>query len=106
MNKELYIRNISLEASEEDVRKLFSVIGEVLEIRLVTDTRTGHFVGSGYVEMANETDARAAMASLNGARLLQRTISITEAQPKPPARPKERPGGKTAREKRAGERQK
>ncbi len=82
MNKELYVRNISPEATEDDLRRLFSVIGAVSDVRLLTDTRTGAFTGSGYVEMQSETEAKAALASLNGARLRQCVIAVTEARPK------------------------
>ncbi len=81
-NKELYVRNISPDATEDDLRRLFSVIGAVSDVRLVTDSRTGSFMGSGYVEMESEMEAKAAVASLNGARLRQRVISVTEARPR------------------------
>ncbi len=101
MNRELYVRNISPEATEDDLRRLFSVIGGVSEVRLVTDKRTGNFMGSGYVEMESETEAKAAMTSLNGARLRQSIISVTEAQPRTEARPKNRRGARGAQGKRS-----
>jgi RNA recognition motif-containing protein len=105
-NRELYVRNIAPEATEEDLRRLFSVIGAVSEVRLVTDVRTGNFMGSGYVEMESELEAKAALASLNGARLRQRIISVTEAQPRLPVGSKDRHGGRSASGKRSEPRRK
>ncbi len=85
MSKDLYVRNISLEAGEEDVRKLFSVVGKVSFIHLATDTRTGQFKGYGYVKMSSEAEAKEAITSLNGARLINRIITVTEALPQKPA---------------------
>ncbi len=81
MSKDLYVKNISTDATEEDVRKLFSVIGKVSYIHLVTDAKTGAFKGCGYVKMASEAEARDAIVSLDGARLINRIISVTQARP-------------------------
>ena len=110
MNKDLYVRNISLRATEEDVRKLFSVIGKVSYIHLINDAKTGQFKGCGYVKMASEAEARDALTSLDGARLIDRLISVTEARPQQPAaqrppRPESRQETKgRGREKRSGRR--
>ena len=85
MSKDLYVRNISLEAGEEDVRKLFSVVGKVSNIHLVTDARTGQFRGYGYIKMSSEAEAKEAIISLNGARLINRIITVTEALPQKPS---------------------
>ncbi len=84
MSKDLYVKNISLEATEEDVRKLFSVMGKVSYIHLVTDPKTGQFLGSGYVKMSSEAEAKEARVSLDGARLINRLIVVTEARPQAP----------------------
>lgn len=98
MNKDLYVRNIALEAKEEDLRKLFSVVGKVSYIHMVTDPKTGQFKGYGYVKMSTEAEAREAVKSLDGARLINRIISVTEARPQNPAEHKsQRSEGKSAR---------
>jgi RNA recognition motif-containing protein len=81
MSKDLYVTNIALEATEEEVRKLFSVVGKVAYIHLVTDAKTGQFKGCGYVKMASEKDAREAITTLDGARLINRIINVCEARP-------------------------
>lgn len=92
MGKDLYVTNISLEATEEDVRKLFSVVGKVAYIHLVTDAKTGQFKGCGYVKMASEADAKEAITTLDGARLINRIIAVCEARPQKTGGPKAGPG--------------
>jgi len=81
MGKDLYVTNIALEATEEEVRKLFSVVGKVAYIHLVTDAKTGQFKGCGYVKMASEADAKEAITLLDGALLINRVIKVTQARP-------------------------
>ncbi len=91
MTKDLYVRNISAEATEDDLRKLFSVVGKVSYIHLVTDAKTGQFKGCAYVKMSTEAEAREAIPTLDGAHLINRTISVREALPQ---RPKGEAGAK------------
>ena len=87
MSKELYVGKISLEATEEELRKLFSVAGTVTSIHLITDPQSGEFKGCGYVRMATVEEARDAIITLDGARLRNRIITVSEARPqKPPKR--------------------
>jgi RNA recognition motif-containing protein len=88
MSKDLYVTNIALEATEEEIRKLFSVVGKVAYIHLVTDAKTGQFKGCGYIKMASEKDAKEAITTLDGARLINRLIKVSEARPQTTAGPK------------------
>jgi RNA recognition motif-containing protein len=54
----------------------------VEKVSLVTDRETGQSRGFGFVEMTNATEADKAIASLNGADLGGRTLTINEAKPK------------------------
>jgi RNA recognition motif-containing protein len=84
MTKDLYVRNISAEATEDDLRKLFSVVGKVSYIHMVTDSKTGQFKGCAYVKMSTEAEAKEAIPTLDGAHLINRMISIREALPQKP----------------------
>lgn len=90
MGKDLYVGNISFKATEEDVMKLFSVAGKVRSIHLITDPKTGQFKGCGFVKMA-DIEAREAIAILDGTRLVDRVITVSEARPQ---KPKEQAGGR------------
>lgn len=90
MVKDLYVANISFRATEEDIRKLFAVAGKVVSVHLVSDPATGQFRGSAFVKMTGVT-AREVIDTLDGARLVDRVISVSEALPKKPQAA--RPGG-------------
>jgi RNA recognition motif-containing protein len=81
MNKALYVRHIPAEATEEDLRKLFSVCGKVTYIHMVKDAKSGEFVGCAFVKMATEAEAKDAIAMLDEALLINRTILVSAARP-------------------------
>jgi len=90
MSKELYIGSLSFETTEYDIEKLFSVSGTVTSVHLIHDNKTGEFKGCGYVRMSSEAEAKDAVASLDGAMLIDRRITVSEARPK---KDKPQPGG-------------
>jgi len=90
MGKKLYVGSIPFQASEEDLQELFSRIGEVESVRIITDSQTGRSKGFGFVEMVSEEDATKAVADLNGTTFMERTIVVNEARPQ---QPRERRGG-------------
>ncbi len=82
MGVEIYVGHISGTVTEDEVRKLFSVVGTVSSVHLVTDSGTGEFRGCGYVRMSTEDEAREAIDLLNGAKLGDRLIVVRDAPPK------------------------
>ncbi len=80
MPKSVYVSNISFEATEEEIFKLFSVVGKVSSIHLINDPATGKFSGTCFVKMAS-AEAREVIDTLDGAHLGVRPISVTEARP-------------------------
>lgn len=81
MSKELYVGHLSYDATEWELERLFSVSGRVTSIHLITDPVTGQFKGCGYVRMSTEAEAKDAILSLDGARFLDSTITVSEARP-------------------------
>ena len=90
MGRELYVGSISFDAVEDDLRRLFAVSGKVSAIHLITDPQSGKFKGCAYVKMSTAEEAKDAIESLDGALLLDRTITVTEARPQ---KPKAQPAG-------------
>ncbi|MBT0653689.1 RNA recognition motif domain-containing protein [Geomobilimonas luticola] len=84
MGRELYVGSISFDAGEDDLRRLFAVSGKVSSIHLITDPQSGKFKGCAYVKMSTAEEAKDAIESLDGALLLDRTITVTEARPQKP----------------------
>ncbi len=83
MAKKLYVGNLSYSTEEANIRKLFEAHGEVVSINLITDKYTGQSKGFGFVEMATDEAAKAAMGALNGQQVDGRAIRVNEAFDKP-----------------------
>lgn len=81
--KNIFVGNLEFSASESSVRALFEPYGAVDRVNVVTDRDTGRSRGFAFVEMANATEADAAIAALNGANVGGRSLNVNEARPKP-----------------------
>jgi cold-inducible RNA-binding protein len=88
MAKSLYVGGLPYSTDAETLRGLFAEIGAVGDVRLITDRETGMSKGFAFVEMANDTEALAAVQQLNGYQLDGRSLTVNEARPR-----EERSGG-------------
>ena len=78
----IYVGNMSYDTSEDDLRKAFEAHGQVDSVAVISDQYSGRSKGFGFVEMSNETEAKAAMDSLNDSDLNGRTLKVNEARPR------------------------
>ncbi|MDO9080923.1 MAG: RNA-binding protein [Desulfuromonadales bacterium] len=85
MSKDLYVKNLSQQTTEEDIRTLFAVAGKVTYIHMVVDPKTEQFLGCAYVKMSSEAEAKDAINALNEARYMNSYISVDVALPRTPA---------------------
>lgn len=79
----IYVGNLAYSTNDADLRDLFAQHGAVDSASVVLDRMTGQARGFGFVEMADEGQARAAIASLNGKELGGRALRVNEAEAKP-----------------------
>ena len=84
--KQLYVGNLSFDATEDDVRAAFAAYGEVASATLVMDRETGRPRGFGFVEMTDNAAAESAIDALNGSDLNGRSLTVNEARPRPERR--------------------
>ena len=80
--KNIFVGNLSFNATEDAVRSMFAEYGTVDRVSIVTDRDTGRGRGFGFVEMSNDAEADRAITSLNGTELSGRALNINEARPK------------------------
>ena len=80
MGKRLYVGNIPFSASEDELREAFAAHGEVTAVDVIMDRETGRPRGFAFVEMADESAARAAIESLDGKDFGGRDLRVNEAQ--------------------------
>ena len=84
MGTKLYVGNLSFDSTEADLRALFESDGrQVREVAMIMDRETGRPRGFAFVQMANEADAKAAIAALDGKDLGGRNLRVNEAQDRP-----------------------
>lgn len=67
--------------TQEEIRSLFSSIGEVESCKLIRDKVTGQSLGYGFVNYHRPEDAEKAINTLNGLRLQNKTIKVSYARP-------------------------
>ena len=77
--KTIYVGNLPFDASEDDVRELFSQHGTVYSVKLISDRETGRPRGFGFVDMEPQ-HASAAIEALNGHDFQGRTLRVNEAR--------------------------
>jgi RNA recognition motif-containing protein len=81
MSKNIYVGNLTWGTTADDLLALFQQHGEVTRAQVITDRETGRSRGFGFVEMANDNEAQAAIDALNGSQLQGRPLTVNEAKP-------------------------
>src|SRR6476661_10716775 len=82
MSNKLYVGNLSFRVTSEDLQDYFAGAGEVESANIVMDRETGRSRGFGFVEMASEDAANAAIAQFNGQEYDGRNMVVNEARPR------------------------
>ena len=88
MAKKLYVGGISYSTNDGGLKDAFAQVGEVTSATIIMDKMTGRSKGFGFVEMANDADADAAIAKWNGQELDGRKLTVNEARPMEPRAPR------------------
>ncbi|NLF92412.1 MAG: RNA-binding protein [Oligosphaeraceae bacterium] len=82
MAKNLYVGNLSYSVTDDDLNQLFAQFGQVDSARVIMDRDSGRSKGFGFVEMADDNEAQAAIDALNGKDNNGRVINVNEAKPR------------------------
>ena len=78
----IYVGNLSYEATQDDLRHAFEAHGEVSSVSIIMDKMTGRSRGFGFVEMPDQGAAQAAISALNLQEIRGRAMTVNEAKPK------------------------
>lgn len=81
MAKKLYVGGIPYSTTEDNLKAAFAQAGEVTSVAIIIDKMTGRSKGFGFVEMANDADAQAAIEMWHGKDFEGRTLTVNEARP-------------------------
>jgi cold-inducible RNA-binding protein len=82
MSNKLYVGNLSFRVTSEDLQEYFAAAGAVESANVVYDRETGRSRGFGFVEMADDDAANAAIAQFNGQEYDGRNMVVNEARPR------------------------
>ena len=77
----LYVGNLAYNVTEDDLKSLFSEYGEVASVNIVKERFSGQSKGFGFVEMPNNSEADKAIKALNGSKVKEQSIKISQAKP-------------------------
>lgn len=91
----LYVGGIPYRTTEDELRTAFEEAGTVTSVSIISDRMTGRSRGFGFVEMADEAQAQAAVDRWDGKEFDGRMLSVSFARPQGdrPARDNNRGGG-------------
>jgi len=78
----MYVSNLSFHTTDENLRELFEKFGAVSSAKVITDRESGRSRGFGFVEMSEETEAKAALQGLNNKEVEGRAMSVSVAKEK------------------------
>ena len=93
MGNKLYVGNLPYSVRDGDLEQSFSQYGVVTSAKVMMERDTGRSKGFGFVEMASDPEAQAAIAGMNGAPLGGRSLVVNEARPMEPRPPRSGGGG-------------
>lgn len=78
----IYVGNLPYSTTEDDLREAFAAFGEITSVNLITDKFTGQSKGFGFVEMADNSSADAAIKGLNETAMGGRNMKVNQAKPR------------------------
>jgi len=82
LNKKLFVGNLSYSIRGEDLKRIFSEAGNVIDAVVITDRESRRSKGFGFVEMETEEEAQKAIEMFNEKDVEGRKIFVSEARDK------------------------
>lgn len=92
-SNKLYVGGIPYRTTEDEMRTAFEEAGTVTSVSIISDRMTGRSRGFGFVEMADETAAQAAIDRWDGKEFDGRMLSVSMARPQGDRPPRENRAG-------------
>jgi RNA recognition motif-containing protein len=80
----IYVGNLAYTMSEDGLKDAFEAFGAVDSARIIMDRETNRSKGFGFVEMSDDSEAKAAIEALNQTELDGRKLVVNEARPRQP----------------------
>lgn len=84
MAKKLYVGNLPYSVDNAELEQMFAQYGQVQSAEVIIDRTSGRSKGFGFVEMASDAEAQAAIEALSGKDHGGRPLTVNEARPREP----------------------
>lgn len=81
MAKRLFVGNLTYNTTSGQLEELFSQVGKITSLNLITDKFTGQSKGFAFVEFTTDAEANNAIKKFNDYELDGRKIVVNEARP-------------------------
>lgn len=78
----IYVGNLSYNATEDDLQNAFAEYGNVTSVNIIKDRETGRSRGFAFVEMSDGGEAQSAIEGLNLQQIAGRAVTVNEARPR------------------------
>jgi len=78
----IYVGNLSFDATEADIEQAFAEFGDVKSVNIVKDRDTGRSRGFAFVEMHDKQCGQQAIDGLNDQQIAGRPVTVNEARPR------------------------
>jgi len=79
----IYVGNLSLDITEDDLKEPFEAFGKIDSVTLVKEKYSGESKGFGFVEIPSKNEAQSAIDGLNGKNFKGKSLTVKEARPRP-----------------------
>ena len=81
MAKRLFVGNLTYSATSAQLEELFSQVGKITSLNLITDKFSGQSKGFAFVEFTTDAEADEAIKKFNNFELDGRKMVVNEARP-------------------------
>ena len=81
MAKRLFVGNLPYSTTSAQLEEIFSKVGKVSSLNLITDRYSGQSKGFAFVEMSSDEESNEAIKKLNNFEIDGRKIVVNEARP-------------------------
>ena len=76
---DIYVGNFTDQMTEEVLKEMFEVFGEVESVKIIKDRFSGRSKGFGFVGMPSNSEADKAIKALNGNLIYKKAIKVNHA---------------------------
>ncbi|MBC62387.1 MAG: RNA-binding protein [Zetaproteobacteria bacterium] len=84
MNNKVFVGGFPYQTTEDQLADLFSEVGDVMSVRIITDRESGRSRGFGFIEMSSSDYANKAIERFHGYDLNGRQLAVNIAQDRRP----------------------